>query len=174
MDSEAKRPALRKPLAEIRQKAYRFCSLQERSPYEVKQKLYAWGLYASEADQIITDLIEDDFLNEARFAQIYAGSKFRILKWGKVKVTQGLKKHRVSARNIQDALRDQIPDEAYRTTLQELVEAKLAERLGKFQIQHTANNLELKAAIWLYIHSKGYHQSDFERAWEALWSNKDD
>jgi regulatory protein len=172
MHHEEKRPHQRKPLAEIRQKAYRFCSLQERSPYEMKQKLYSWGLHRAEVEQMVIDLLEDNFLNEARFAQTYAGGKFRILNWGKLKIIQGLKKHQVSQRNIQDALREQIPDEAYHTTLRKLVQDKLIERLDRQKTPTTTNRLDLKAAVWLYIHSKGYHQPDFERAWQTILASK--
>ena len=60
-------------LEEAKQKIFRYCAYQERSHKEVKTKLYGYGLYASQVDEIISQLITDGFLNEERFAKAFAG-----------------------------------------------------------------------------------------------------
>ena len=68
-----------------KKKAEYYCNYQERSHQEVREKLYSFKLYSNQVEQIIAQLIEEDFLNEERFAVQFAGGKFRIKAWGKIK-----------------------------------------------------------------------------------------
>src|SRR5258708_2225078 len=88
-------------------KAMKYCAYQERSQQEVRDKLYSFGLHQKEVEEIISRLITDSYLKEERFAIAYATGKFRIKKWGVVKIRQGLKEKRVSDPLIRIAL-DQI------------------------------------------------------------------
>jgi len=76
-------------------KAEHFCAYQERAQQEVRDKLYEWGLWPDAVERIISQLIEGNFLNEERFARIYAKSKFNQKVWGRIKIKQGLKLKRV-------------------------------------------------------------------------------
>ena len=60
------------------QKIRHFCAYQERCHAEVREKLYGYGLYKTEVETILTQLIEENYLNEERFAEQFAGGKFRI------------------------------------------------------------------------------------------------
>jgi regulatory protein len=77
-------------------KAQMSCAYQERCQQEIRDKLYEWGLHSNEVENIIADLISTNFLNEERFAKAFAGGKFRIKKWGKVKIKIELKKRKIS------------------------------------------------------------------------------
>ena len=81
-----------------------YCAYQERCHREVKEKLYGYGLYGHDVEQIISRLIEENYLNEERFAVAYAGGHSRIKKWGKIKITQALRQKGVSAYCIKKAL----------------------------------------------------------------------
>jgi regulatory protein len=105
-------------------KAKQYCAYQERSHSEVKEKLYSFGLNTKELEQIISVLIEENYLNEERFAIAFAGGKFRIKQWGKVKISHALKQKQVSAYCIKKALQ-QINYDDYLQTLQKLFDAKL-------------------------------------------------
>ena len=72
-------------------KIKQYCSYQERCHTEVKEKLYAFGLDREEIDPIISQLIEENYLNEERFAIQYAGGRFRLKQWGRVKIRHALK-----------------------------------------------------------------------------------
>jgi regulatory protein len=65
------------------QKLKHYCTYQERSHYEVIQKLWELAVRKSDHDEIIATLIDEDYLNEERFAIQYAGGKFRMKQWGK-------------------------------------------------------------------------------------------
>src|SRR5688572_30368340 len=108
------------------QKIKPYCSYQERSHAEVKEKLYSFSLNKTEVEMLLSRLIEEDYLNEARFAQLFAGGKFRMKQWGKVKIKYELKQKQVSEYNIKKAMKE-IPEEDYVATFNKLIEKKLAE-----------------------------------------------
>lgn len=97
------------------QKAKHFCSYQERCHDEVRTKLYALSLHRKEVESLLTQLIEEGFLNEERFAIAFAGGKFRMKQWGKEKIKYALKQKHVSDYCISKALAS-IPIEDYRKT----------------------------------------------------------
>jgi len=97
---------------EVLTKARRYCALQERCHQEVRDKLYGWGSHQEEVEQVIGQLIGEGYLNEQRFAEHYAVSKFRQKGWGRVKIREALKFKKVSAPCINKALAS-IDDEEY-------------------------------------------------------------
>ncbi len=101
-----------------------YCAFQERTHQEVKIKLASYGLSWSDANQILSHLIEEGFLNEERFAKAFVGGKFRMKGWGRKKIEMELKKRQVSAYSIQKALREEIDSVAYETTLKKQMEKK--------------------------------------------------
>ena len=105
------------------QKLRQYCAYQERSHYEVQQKLYELGIRRQDQDEILAALIEEDYLNEERFAVQFVGGKFRMKDWGRRKIYFALKEKRVSDYSIKKALQ-QIDEEAYIAVLKELAEKK--------------------------------------------------
>lgn len=111
--------------SECKAKAESFCAYQERSQHEVRNKLYDWGLHERDVEEIISELIQENFLNEERFAKAYTLGKFRIKGWGKIKIRQGLKLKRVPDKIIIKALKAIDPDD-YMSKLKSLIEKKRA------------------------------------------------
>ena len=101
------------------QKLKHYCTYQERSHYEVKQKLYELGVRTNDHDEIIASLIDEDYLNEERFAIQFAGGKFRMKQWGKKKILYALREKKVSDYSIKKALAA-IDKAAYNKTLCDL------------------------------------------------------
>lgn len=112
------------------QKLRQYCAYQERSHSEVKQKLYDLGVWRSEHDGIISALIEDDYLNEERFAKAFVGGKFRMKDWGRKKIYYGLREKGVSEYLIKRAMKE-IDETAYLNVLKELAEKKYASLKGE-------------------------------------------
>ena len=110
---------------QARIKAESFCAYQERSQHEIRCKLYEWGLHEKDVERIISELIEENFLNEERFALAYTLGKFRIKGWGKIKIKQGLKFKRVPDKLIQKALKVIDPDD-YMEKLEKILIKKSA------------------------------------------------
>ena len=107
------------------QKAKHYCGYQERSHSEVKEKLYSFGLFKSDVEQLLSQLIEENYLNEERFARQFAGGKFRMKQWGRMKIKHELKQKQVSEYCIKVAMKE-IPESDYLKTLKKLVEQKWA------------------------------------------------
>ena len=106
------------------QKARQYCAYQERCHKEVKDKLYGFGLNKKEVEEILSQLIEQNYLNEERFAIQFAGGRFRIKHWGRVKIKYELKQKQVSDYCIKKALAS-IDDDDYMRQLQKLFDEKL-------------------------------------------------
>ena len=92
---------------------------------DVKEKLYQLGVWKKEHDEIIATLIEENYLNEERFAIAYAGGKFRINNWGRTKIKYALQQKQVSEYCIKKALK-QIEEEDYLKVLNKLAKEKYA------------------------------------------------
>ena len=138
-------------------KAESTCAYQERCQQEMRDKLYEWGLYSTDVENIIAKLITDNFLNEERFAKAYAGGKFRIKKWGRVKIKIELKKRKISDYCIKKAMQE-IDDKDYIKTIKDLIDKKSKEiKGGKDYIR--------KYKIAKYIASRGFEQ---DLIWDVL------
>lgn len=110
--------------AEALPKIQQYCAYQERHHQEVRDKLYSYGLYRDDVEQILTELITSGFLNEERYAKAFAGGKFRVKHWGKNKIVNELSFRGISKRCIQTGLKE-IDDSDYRKELQRQIKKKL-------------------------------------------------
>jgi regulatory protein len=123
MFEEGEKKKKRLTPAEALSKIYRYCAYQERSHSEVKDKLFSFGLHTNEVDEILSRLITEGFVNEERFAKAFAGGKFRMQKWGRLKIENELNALGISRNCITRGM-NEIPDDDYKKTLQQLLEKK--------------------------------------------------
>lgn len=130
------------------QKIRHYCAYQERCHQEVKEKLYSFGLHKEETEELISRLIEDNYLDEERFAVQFAGGKFRMKQWGKRKIEAELKARQVSSYCIRKGLA-QITDEDYRKTLDKLAWDKYKSLSGE-------DAFSARAKTMSYLLQKGY------------------
>ena len=136
---------------EAQKKMERYCAYQERCHQEVYEKLRGMGMIQQAIDHITTHLIQENYLNEERFARGFARGKFRIKKWGKNRIVQELKRRNISAYNIKSAL-SEIEEEEYLSTLDELAQKRLA------QI-HEPNIQKRKKKLADYLLYRGWESS---------------
>ena len=120
---ESRKPRKSFTPLEAKRKAESYCAYQERAQQEVRNKLYEWGLHQEAVENIIVQLIEENFLNEERFAKAYALGKFRMKGWGKIKIKQHLKLKNVSEPLIRLALKTIDIDE-YNKKIEETINKK--------------------------------------------------
>jgi len=111
-------------LQEATRKAENYCAYQERCHKEVVEKLRKMQMIPVAIDQIVTHLIQENYLNEERFAQSFARGKFNIKKWGRIRIVSELKFRGVSKYNIKTALKE-IEDDNYLITLDALAKKRL-------------------------------------------------
>ncbi|MGB7785600.1 MAG: regulatory protein RecX [Salinimicrobium sp.] len=105
-------------------KLMQFCAYRDRSQKEVEDKLIEMRMIPEAREQIIIKLMQEGFLNEERFARSFVRGKFRIKKWGRIRIKQELKLKDISAPIIRLAM-EEIDEETYFSTLCELAEKKL-------------------------------------------------
>ena len=104
-------------------KLQKYCAYQDRCHREVEQKLKQMHMIPEAIERVIVDLIQDNHLNEERFAKAYVRGKFSIKKWGKVRLTLELKQRQISQYVIKTALAEIDPEE-YLQTFHKLAEKK--------------------------------------------------
>jgi regulatory protein len=147
------------------QKAKHYCGYQERCHNEVKEKLYSLGLYKLQVEESLSQLIEEDYLNEERFARQFAGGKFRMKQWGRVKIKYELKQKQVSEYCIKNAMKE-IDEADYEKTLKKLATAK-------WNTLKSEKNIFIKLRKTQdYLLQKGYEQ-DLIRQTIALLQKKE-
>ena len=139
------------------QKLMHYCAYQERCHQEVRSKLLSLEIYGDDLEEIIAELITENFLNEERFAKAYAGGKFRIKKWGKIRIKQELKKRKISDYCIKKAMQE-IDEEGYMEGLYALIEKKR-------KTEKETNEFKLKGRLAKYAMSKGFESY---LVWQAL------
>lgn len=130
------------------EKAARYCAYQERCHQDIERKLKDWNVDPEIQDDVISELIQQNFLNEERFALTYVRGKVNIKKWGRYKIKLELKSRQVSEYSINKALKE-IDEENYILNLQEVLEKKRTTVTGK-------SAYEIRAKIFQYLLSKGY------------------
>ena len=131
-------------LAEALNKLSRYCAERERCHSEVRTKLISIHVYGEDLEEIISRLIELDFLNEERFARSYVSGKFRINKWGRNKIIHGLRAKQVPDYCIDKGL-GEIDDAEYHALVRRLIAKQLRE-----------NSFEARQKVVASLQRKGF------------------
>lgn len=136
-------------MAEIKEKLANYCAYQDRCHWEVEQKMREFNLIPEAQDEILIYLIQNDFLNEERFAKSFARGKFYQKNWGKNKIRIELKKRKIPAKLIETGLKE-INENDYSKTLSQLFEKK------KEALKSERESFKKKTKIRNYLLQKGY------------------
>jgi len=134
-----------------------FCAYRERSLKEVKEKLFTLGLPDEKSEKLIKELAKEGFVDEERFARSYSRGKFRMKRWGKLKIIAGLKQHEISLDHIRTGLIE-INNDEYLNTVKYLITNKLTDIKDK-------DTYTLKNKLARYLSSKGF-ESDI--VWDSI------
>ena len=117
---------------QIEGKLQYYCSYQDRCHKEVIEKLKTFNIKSNESNEIISNLIKDNYLNESRFSENFVRGKFKIKNWGKVRIVRELKQRNISRYNINLGLKE-IDSQEYENKFDEIFKNKLSslENLNK-------------------------------------------
>ncbi len=143
-------------------KAEHYCVYQDRCQMEVEVKLRELGMIPLAIDEIMIDLIQNDFVNEERFARSYARGKYRIKRWGRIKIKQGLKAKRISDYCIRKAWEEIDPEEYY-AILEKLASRKWSTLKG--------NSFERYGKVKRFLWSKGFESDLINEVLKELVEN---
>ncbi|MFO8129581.1 MAG: regulatory protein RecX [Bacteroidales bacterium] len=128
-----------------------FCNYQERCIQDVQRKLQSWNVTEKVSGEIILALEKEGLVDEERFARVYAGSKFRLNKWGRNRIAYELRKKNIPGLYIQIGLRE-IDDEEYIEALKQIISRK------SFSLKED-NATRMKNKLAAYAVSRGYETS---------------
>ena len=132
-------------------KAMAQCSRREFCCDDIRNKLSLWGIENDDAEKIIGILINENFINESRYATAFVRDKFNYNKWGKVKIAAHLRVKKLPPDIISSAL-DSIDNKQYTKLLRRLIGAHIRSVKAK-------NQYDLKAKLLRYGLSKGFESS---------------
>lgn len=153
-------PQKKIPVSEAIIKIRTFCNYRDRCHKEVRDKLYSMGLWKKEVDQVMLQMMDEDLLNEERFARSFARGYFRTKRWGKQKIRYELKGRMIHSRLIDKALTE-IEDDEYQSAIQHLIDKKNATLKG-------VHKSTRKQKVSNYLLQKGYAWSEFSPLLEKL------
>lgn len=137
-----------------------YCAIQDRCQWDVERKMKEWGISDEIIKNILTDLILEKFVDEERFSKSFCRGKFRIKKWGKVKIENELKIKNISKNCINKGLL-QIEKKEYIKVLKDLY-------LKKKESLTDTNQFIRKGKIAKHLQQKGFES---KLIWELI--NKD-
>lgn len=145
---------------EVLQKLRHFCSFQERCSRDVEEKLQSLGVARPKWPEIISGLRNENFLDDVRFAGAFARGKFRINRWGRIKI-----RYELSGRGIPDEIigrgLEEIGGEEYLEVIRELVRKKLNETKG-------GKKLTVRNKIFTFVSGKGFESGLISEAIKEL------
>ena len=135
-------------IKEIEFKLKQYCSYQDRCHSEVENKLSNFNLISEAKDQILFNLINEDYVNETRFCKSFVRGKFKIKNWGKRRIIQELKSRKISEFNIKKGL-SEINEFDYQEKFENLFNKKLSSL-------ENLNSIDKKRKIFSYLQYRGW------------------
>ena len=109
--------------AQALNRAAALCARSEQSPGDIRTKLLKWGLSPGNASRVLSELQEQGFLDEERYARAFVKDKFMFNGWGRIKIAHQLRQKGIAPAVITQAMTS-IDDDSYRTRLIELLRIK--------------------------------------------------
>ena len=135
---------------EARRRMRKYCSYRDRCHSEVRTKLLSLKVYGQKLEELMTELIEDGYLNEERFSQNFARGKFRMKGWGKNKIKQELKRRGINEYCIKKAIQEIEKENNYADMLKKQIIKYTNARTNKYP------NHELRRRVYTHCIRKGY------------------
>jgi regulatory protein len=126
-----------------------WCAYQDRCTFEVEQKLLSWNIPSEQQEIIVKHLTKNRFLDDKRFVESFISGKFKIKRWGKIKIKHHLILKHIDKKSIEDGLK-QIDMDAYLLSLTHLAEKKFSEKKQK------EDYWSIKRRVITFLASKGY------------------
>jgi regulatory protein len=136
-------------ISKIQAKLEAYCAYQDRSTKEVRKKMESFSLSNKDREALLSHLRNMKFLDDERFTESFVQGKFRIKKWGKIKIKSHLIQHHIPSSLISEAM-TAIRDKDYFATIEQLIEKK------KALLNSDLNDYQIKEKIIRYLQSKGY------------------
>jgi len=138
-------------------KMQRYCAYQDRCHQEVRQKMRDMGVLPDWREEVMVELIQENFLNEERYARSFARGKFRMKQWGRKRILRELKRRDISEYCIRKAM-EEIEEDDYLKTLESLI----VKKAGQLKEE---NLFKKKNKVAQYLIRRGFEAS---LVWECI------
>jgi regulatory protein len=143
------------------QRMQRYCTYQDRCHFEVRRKLLDLGVYGDTLEEILAELVEENFLNEERFARSFARGKFEIKGWGRIRIAQELKARQISDYCRRKAM-EEIDENRYAARLEQWLEVKIEAGRG------AEEGYQQKQILFQWALRKGYESALIQEILDKL------
>lgn len=144
-------------------KSQAICSKQEKCKADIKQKLYDWKVNPSHHDEILESLVKDRYIDEERYVTFFVRDKFKLNKWGKIKIEYALKTKNISDELIQTQL-EKIEAKDYENTCKDLI-------ISKIKLLKKEDGIKTKEKLLRFAHGRGFEPSMVYKIVESLISS---
>ena len=141
-------------------KAQSYCSRAEKCESDVRMYLYKQGVDSDSIAKIIDSLVDDKFVDNARYVRAFVSDAFKFNKWGRLKIRQALLAKGISEKLMLQPLAE-IDDSEYMSLLENILRAKLKSLRGD-------DEYKVKASVFRFAYSRGFEQELVEKVWEKL------
>ena len=131
-------------------KMQRYCSYQDRCHQEVRYKLISIKVYGDQLEEVMSQLIQEGYLSDERYAKNYARGKYRMKKWGKLRIQRELKAKQISSYCIKKALQEVDEEGDYMKTLQDVIDKYHTQRKEKYEAY------VLRQKVYQHAYNKGF------------------
>lgn len=131
------------------------CSASEYCIHDINEKLYRWGISNTDSERIIDYLLDEKYIDEARYAQAYTNDKLRFSHWGRIKIKSMLRMKHISDRDINNAL-DNISEEEYESILRDIIK-------GKAKSEEDAEDYASRAKIIRFALQRGFEMGEITK-----------
>ena len=141
-------------------KAQSYCSRAEKCESDVRTYLYKQGVDAKVIARIVDSLVDDKFVDNARYARAFVSDAFKFNKWGRLKIRQALLAKGISEKLMLQPL-SEIDETEYMSLLESLLRTKL-------KSVHDDDEYKLKASVFRFAYSRGFEPELVEKVWEKI------
>lgn len=131
------------------------CSASEYCIHDINEKLYRWGISNTDSERIIDYLLDEKYIDEARYAQAYTNDKLRFSHWGRIKIKSMLRMKHISDRDINNAF-DNISEEEYESILRDIIK-------GKAKSEGDAEDYASRAKIIRFALQRGFEMEEITK-----------
>ena len=141
-------------------KAQSYCSRAEKCESDVRTYLYKQGVDAKDIAKIVGRLVDDKFVDNARYARAFVSDAFKFNKWGRLKIRQALLAKGISEKLMSEPLSG-IDETEYMSLLESLLRTKL-------KSVRDDDEYKLKASVFRFAYSRGFEPELVEKVWEKI------
>lgn len=127
------------------------CSTSEQCLSDIGAKLAKYDLPEEEKTRILRHLVEEKYIDDRRYAEAFVRDKYRFNKWGRIKISQGLRMKGIDSETISTAM-EAIDETEYLNILRDLIKTKRKSTHGK-------NDYEISGKLVRFATGRGFEYS---------------